>query len=310
LYLFQTTQPMHQYVHVPEKGDPSSVQQIFSGYNVQLLCCRYWWLKQWDSKNMSFPYWRVYWNKTPGGLITYKEKTYELTPDKIYVIPPNTPFSTFIQKPSSENQEYRLEGGRVDENQSEGELKTKGYILHLFTHFNIGMPYDHIEPNIFVFDVKPILKQKLDAITGYLIKENEHFNFFSSLMIHSLISDLLSMIPEEQWNIVSTDSRILNILHYIEQNIESNLSNDVLADRSNLATNAFTRLFRDETGISPQRFVKKRRIDRACMLLHHTDMTIDEVADQTGFADRYHFSRIFKQITGYSPGSYKKSFRL
>ncbi len=301
---------MARYIHVPDKGDPSSVQQIFSGYNVQLLCCRYWWLKNWESMDMSFPYWRVYWNANEGGHITFRDKTYELTPESIFVISPNTPFSTFIQKPHNRQVEYRLEGGRIVGSTTEEELKAKGYVLHLYAHFNIGMPYDYIEPNIFVFDVRPHQKQKIDEITSYLKKENERFNFYSSLIIHSLINDLLSMIPEKQWNIVSADTRILNILHFIEQNLEDNLSNSILASKANLATNAFTRLFREETGISPQRFVKKRRIEKACMLLHHTDITIDEVASRTGFADRYHFSRIFKSISGYSPAEYKKSFRF
>ncbi len=301
---------MTKYIHVPEKGDPSSIQQIFSGYNVQLLCCRFWWLKHWESTNMSFPYWRIYWNATKGGFISFREKVYELTPDKIFVISPNTPFSTFIHRQSKEKTEYRLEGGRVGNFKSEKELISKGYVLHLFTHFNIGMPYDYIEPNIFVFDVKPHLQQKLKEITEYLQKEVARFNFYYSLIVHSLISDLLTMIPEKQWSIVSADTRILNVMHHIELNLDGNLSNSSLAERSNLATNAFTRLFREETGISPQRFVKKRRIDRACMFLHHADMTIDEIASVTGFADRYHFSRIFKSITGYSPARYKKSFKF
>jgi AraC-like DNA-binding protein len=301
---------MARYAKVPEKGDPSSVNQIFSGYNVQLLCCRYWWLKHWESKNLSFPYWRVYWNANSGGHLAFNGKIYDLTPDKVFVISPNTPFSTFIQKPSKKQTEYRLEGGRISLSTNEEVLKEKGYILHLFTHFNIGMPYDYVKPNIFVFSVNPYLEHKLKEITRYLTRENEKFNFYSSLLIHSIISDLLTMVPKEQWNIISADNRILNILLYIEHNLSGSLSNDVLADKSNLATNAFTRLFRDETGISPQKFVKKIRIDRACMLLHHADMTIDEIASLTGFADRYHFSRIFKQITGYSPGSFRKSFKF
>ena len=75
-----------------------------------------------------------------------------------------------------------------------------------------------------------------------------------------------------------------------------------------MATNAFTRLFTDELDISPQRFVKKKRIDKACVLLHHFDYSIDRVASETGFSDRYHFSKIFKQITGFSPAKYRKEF--
>jgi AraC-like DNA-binding protein len=295
---------------MPEKGDPSAIQQMFSGYNVQLLCCRFWWLKHWESTGMSFPYWRIYWNANKGGFITYKDRTYELTPDKIFLISPNTPFSTYINKPPDHKSGYVLEGGRIDNSLPVEKLIEKGYVLHLFSHFNIGMPYDYIEPDIFVFDVNEHIKKKINDITNYLKKEVERFDFYTSLVIHSLISDLLSLIPSEQWNLISGDSRILNVLHYIEMNIDGNLTNKELASKTNLAINAFTRLFREETGISPQRFVKNRRIDKACMMLHHSDLTIDEIASLTGFADRYHFSRIFKSITGYSPANYRKGFKM
>ncbi len=301
---------MTQYIHVPQKGDPSTVQQLFSNLSIQLLCCRYWWLKHWESSSMSFPYWRIYWNTTPGGFISFKGKSFELLPGKIFLISPNTPFSTYIDYPSTEEVDYRLEGGRVEGDDAEEKLYAQGVIRHLFLHFNIGMPYDFVSPNIFVFDITTDIKYKIDKITTYLRIEHERFNFHTTLIIHSLISELLSLIPEKQWSPFSVNSRIQNVLHHIEINLNKNLSNDVLALKSDLATNAFTRLFRNEIGVSPQQFVKKRRIDHACMLLNHTDITIDEVASKTGFADRYHFSRIFKSITGYSPARYKKGFGL
>ena len=301
---------MARYIYIPEKGDPSKVQQLFSGLNIQLLCCRYWWLKHWESTNMSFPFWRIYWNATPGGFISFKDKSYELLPGKIFLIAPNTPFSTFINNPSSEEIEYRLEGGRVKMNKTEEELEMQGIIRHLFLHFNIGMPNDSVSPYIFVFDITSNLKKIINKITAYLKIEHQRFNFYTTLTIHSLINELLLLIPEKLWSPASGDSRIQNVIHHIEINLNENLSNDSLASITNLATNAFTRLFKNEMEISPQRFVKKRRIDSACMLLSHMDMTINEVAYKTGFADRYHFSRTFKSVTGYSPARYKNGFGL
>jgi len=91
---------------------------------------------------------------------------------------------------------------------------------------------------------------------------------------------------------------------------DKDLSNEALADICKLATNAFTRLFKNEVGISPQRFVKRKRINSACVMLHHTDYSIDKIASKTGFVNRYHFTRIFTQITGLSPAKYRKEFRI
>ena len=49
----------------------------------------------------------------------------------------------------------------------------------------------------------------------------------------------------------------------------------------------------------------KRKIAQSCDLFLHTNQSISEVAHNIGFSDRYHFSRVFKMITGSSPAVYK-----
>ncbi|GAF01959.1 helix-turn-helix domain-containing protein [Saccharicrinis fermentans] len=184
------------------------------------------------------------------------------------------------------------------------------YILHLFIHFNIGMPYDNISPGIYIFDLTEHLREKLQIIKRHLNYENARFSFYSSLAIQSLIGDLLAELPEESWDLVTKNHRILEVLNYVEMNVGRELNNQILANRARLATNAFTRLFTEEIGVSPQKYVKRKRIDKACILLHHSNMSIDEVAVKTGFADRYHFSRIFKQLTSIAPAKYRKEYGI
>ncbi|MFC2090660.1 helix-turn-helix domain-containing protein [Bacteroidota bacterium] len=151
---------------------------------------------------------------------------------------------------------------------------------------------------------------KLHIITKSLKAEYQKFDFYTLLVIRSLIVDLLVELPDKKWDVISKDSRILNILKIVERDLKQDLSNDVLAARSNLATNAFNRLFKTEVGISPQKYIRKKRIDKACALLDHSKDSIDVIADETGFADRYHFSKIFKQVIGISPGKYRKEFNV
>ncbi len=296
---------------VPDKGDPSDILQLFPSYNIQLLCCRYWWLRRWEFEELSYPYWRIYHNNTSGASIIRKGRDYQLTPDKILMIAPNTSYSTKLHEHHSnyENKDALI-GGRVGDTINYSDLVKKNYILHLFIHFNIGLPYDNVQPGIFEFELTDHLNEKLTVIRNHLKVDYAKFSFYSGLAIQSLISDLLSAIPEARWDLMSKDYRILDILGHIENNISGDLSNVALAKKIPLATNAFTRLFSSEIGISPQRFVKKKRIDNACVLLHHSDKTIEAIAEETGFSDRYHFSRIFKQITGVSPARYQKEYRM
>ncbi len=51
-------------------------------------------------------------------------------------------------------------------------------------------------------------------------------------------------------------------------------------------------------------------MEKACALLHHSELTIEQVTDRTGFADRFHFSKSFKGATGLTPVRYRKEFSV
>lgn len=301
---------MNSVKQIPIKGDPSDILQLFPKFNLQLLCCRYWWLKKWEFRELAFPYWRIYYNRQTGAHIESKGKSYPLTPDRIYLIAPNTSYSTHIHNHPIPKEGYALEGGRIGVKHDKQIKKEGSIIQHLFIHFNIGIPYDNVSAGIFSFKITPHLKEKITIITKHLNVDNTQFSFYSFLAIQSLISDLLSDIDENCWELMTKDYRILNVLNYIENNNDKNLSNEALASKCKLAPNAFTRLFKEEVKVSPQRFVKRKRINSACVLLHHSDDSIDEIAYKTGFANRYHFTRIFTQITGLSPAKYRKEFGI
>ena len=64
----------------------------------------------------------------------------------------------------------------------------------------------------------------------------------------------------------------------------------------------FARSFKDAFGVPPHRYLLTRRIERAKALLRETDMPITEVAFETGWKSLGTFGRIFRDITGASPG--------
>jgi AraC-like DNA-binding protein len=299
-----------RFHEIPDHGDPSGIQQYFSSLKINLLCCRFWWLKKWESQNMSFPYWRMYWNNASGASITFGNLRYELLPGMLYLIPPNTPFSSGLLYNDRILSGYSLEGGRVTRKIYRDHEFLKDTLLHLFIHFNLGIPYDFIQPNIYSTPVTLEIRAKIDQITSYIIKENRLFDLHISLVIYSLISDAIAMIPQNDLNIISTDTRVLKVLKEIEKKPERNLRNSFLADIASMSPNSFARLFKQEVGETPQNYVKRRRIEKAGSLLHHSNFTIDNIAQMTGFTNRYHFSRIFREQTGVSPAAFRKNYIL
>lgn len=65
------------------------------------------------------------------------------------------------------------------------------------------------------------------------------------------------------------------------------------------------RIFRQQYGLTPLGYVQSIRIERAKYFLNHTDMKIDSIAQEIGYADSSYFSKLFKRLTGQSPNQYR-----
>lgn len=97
-------------------------------------------------------------------------------------------------------------------------------------------------------------------------------------------------------------SRLKQVLEYIHDNLGQNLSLVDLANIANLSPSRFTRVFRQETGLSPHQYLIQTRIERAKHLLRSGgEISISSIAHQVGFADQSHFTRHFKRIVGVTP---------
>jgi len=79
-----------------------------------------------------------------------------------------------------------------------------------------------------------------------------------------------------------------------------------LASACGLSVSHFTRAFRQSTGVSPHRWLRARRLDRARNLLAGSALALSEVAIASGFADQSHFTRIFTRVCGISPGQWRR----
>lgn len=82
-----------------------------------------------------------------------------------------------------------------------------------------------------------------------------------------------------------------------------------LARVSGVSEAHFARSFKEAFGIPPHRYLLTRRIERATALLRDTDLSITEIAFQTGWGSLGTFGRTFRDITGESPGALRQRER-
>ena len=64
----------------------------------------------------------------------------------------------------------------------------------------------------------------------------------------------------------------------------------------------FARSFKEAFGVPPHRYLLTRRIERAAALLRETELSITDIAFQTGWSSLGTFGRTFRDVTGESPG--------
>lgn len=105
---------------------------------------------------------------------------------------------------------------------------------------------------------------------------------------------------------VDEESLLTSIVHFMNEHIERKLSLADMAAFAGYSTSHFSALFSELTGQSPMTYFNQLRIQRACELLDFTDMKVNQICFKIGIEDPYYFSRLFKQVMGYSPREYRR----
>jgi transcriptional regulator GlxA family with amidase domain len=76
-----------------------------------------------------------------------------------------------------------------------------------------------------------------------------------------------------------------------------------------MSLRTFARRFNEEVGMSPGRWLIQQRVDRARHLLESTDLAVDDIAGQVGFAGGTSLREHLNAALGVSPLTYRRTFR-
>jgi AraC-like DNA-binding protein len=95
--------------------------------------------------------------------------------------------------------------------------------------------------------------------------------------------------------------------HYVEEHLHERISLSDLARQGGLSLYYFARRFKDITGASPKQYILGKRLERAHLLLSQGNISVSEVAYQTGFTDQSHLVRYFKKYWGLTPQALRHS---
>jgi len=84
----------------------------------------------------------------------------------------------------------------------------------------------------------------------------------------------------------------------------------LMARRSGLRDRTFKRRFHQATGYTPIEYVHALRVEEAKHMLETSDLPVDAVAAEVGYADPAHFSRLFRRQAGTTPAQWRRRYRV
>ncbi|MGM9735574.1 MAG: AraC family transcriptional regulator [Candidatus Cryptobacteroides sp.] len=186
-------------------------------------------------------------------------------------------------------------------------------------HFKGILSMHYLPMSYAPVDVKPEIQSRISNRTnifeemfatlqnGYSIDNLR----YSSCLLHYYLGTLKYIRQYRDSNKESTDGNgmVENVMHYMKENIERNLTLKDLTDYTGYSPSHFSSLFRQRTGHSPIFYFNLMKIQQACFMLDESNMKINQISYKLGITDTFYFSRLFNKIMGMSPRQYRNRLK-
>ena len=164
------------------------------------------------------------------------------------------------------------------------------------------------------------LKQEVSMHCYAMIAERESNQIGRYFMFKTHLMQMLLLVMREILDVEKPDQKGCNfesynksyavnrIINYLNENYEHKISLEQIAHNIYLSPVYISKIFKEETGESPINYLIKIRLEKAKdILLNSGSGSIKSIANQVGYDDVYHFSKLFKKYYGVSPLYYKKN---
>ncbi|MCB9763786.1 MAG: AraC family transcriptional regulator [Alphaproteobacteria bacterium] len=110
---------------------------------------------------------------------------------------------------------------------------------------------------------------------------------------------------------MSWEPRVLRVTRHVRADLTGDLSVPALARVACYSPFHFSRVFQAVQGETPQRFVRRARLERAVRLMRtRPELELGDIAHAVGLAPISNFSRVFKQTYGVAPSAWDRASRL
>jgi transcriptional regulator GlxA family with amidase domain len=169
-----------------------------------------------------------------------------------------------------------------------------------------------IADRLFVIDRRRITcsggRASIDVAAAILLRHFEHATVQKALRI-LLVGEMQkgnAPQPHPPGLEPATHPKVKRAILLMEQHVGRSLPLEELACKLDMSPRQLERLFKAETGKSPQAFAKQVRLRTAAWLLTSSDRTVADIASSCGFSDASHLGREFRKQFGVPPVMFRE----
>ncbi len=193
-----------------------------------------------------------------------------------------------------------------DEKNKKGELQRKSWS-------NLSDEEYHSIIRVLQMDHPPVLQKFLEAAPIFKNIQSELFNqeIGFQARVNHLLDEIFILVARQFTKISNPGRDFPKTFMKLEEELRRNLSHqwtvEEMATMVGLGSTLFNEKVKSFSGFSPLNYLINIRISEAVKLLKRPDISLTDIAFDTGFYSSQHFSTTFKKLTGYSPSQFRKN---
>ena len=165
------------------------------------------------------------------------------------------------------------------------ELDTKVVLISGYAEFEYAQ--SAIRNGAYDYLLKPIDQDKLQTVLERILGDGST----SSGNVQELVAP----------------STIRKIMDEIREHYTENITLTGLAEKYSISVSYLSELLKAHLQLSFSEYISSKRIQKAKELLADDSLSIEQIAEQTGYNDYFYFTKVFKKNTGISPSKYRKN---
>ena len=184
-------------------------------------------------------------------------------------------------------------------------LKTTGEHWRYYSVFFYSQGFSMPVNGIYSVPIAVGEEETLKKIISLLQRADFLSSAKANAMFQTILCDTLLKIDAK--NDRSPYAEIMKkTARYIRENLTKNLSVEELAQMCFFSKNHFCNVFKEYFKMTPKAFIIKAKLEKACLLLSDTNLSVAEIAAELTFYSPAHFASVFKSHFNATPIEYRK----